>query len=313
MDKLIWTHVGAQTGADGVGGVRSLTVSDLRVVFQPIVDLSSGRTFAHEALVRCQRPEFSSPVDLFERAVEETACGQLGRLIREVAFNVSGDIPLFLNLHPEELNSCWLVRPDDPMCLHPSALFLEITESAAFTHFELCRSVLNELCRRTSATLVVDDFGAGYSNLQRVADLHPGIVKLDLALTRNVHHLPRRQAVVRHVIALCRELGARVVAEGIETIDELKCVRDLGVHFAQGYLLARPAALPPASTWPLEALEPPARATPSRRVGPSPPVAPPGTGRGDTRPTAPIRQPHQNARRLPPPKPGKRRSGRPGQ
>src|SRR5687767_7838354 len=99
MDKLTWTHVGAPAGGDGVSAVRTLTVSDLGVVFQPIVDLSTGRTFAHEALVRCKRPEFSSPLVLFERAVEETACGRLGRLIREVAFGTSGEIPLFLNLH----------------------------------------------------------------------------------------------------------------------------------------------------------------------------------------------------------------------
>jgi len=304
MDKLTWTHVGAPAGSDGVGSVRTLTVSDLGVVFQPIVDLSTGVTFAQEALVRCKRPEFSSPLVLFERAVEETACGRLGRLIREVAFGTCGEIPLFVNLHPEELSSRWLVRPDDPLCLHQPPLFLEITESAAFTHFDLCRSVLNELCRRTGAQLVVDDFGAGYSNLQRVADLHPGIVKLDLALTRNVHRLPRMQAVVRHVVALCSELGARVVAEGIEVVDELTCVRDLGVHFAQGYLLARPAAPPPTATWPLStsaaAISPLAKGIRAQGaglgprdppVGPSPPPAP---------------------RRGPPPKPTRRRSGRPG-
>jgi EAL domain-containing protein (putative c-di-GMP-specific phosphodiesterase class I) len=298
MDKLTWTHAGAKTEGDAALGVRTLTVSDLGVVFQPIVDVSSGSTFAHEALVRCKRPEYASPLVLFEQAVEETACGRLGRLIREVAFGTCGEVALFVNLHPEELSSRWLVRPDDPMCFHQAPVFLEITESAALSHFELCRSVLNELCRRTSATLVVDDFGAGYSNLQRVADLEPGIVKLDLALTRNVHRLPRMQAVVRHVVSLCTELGARVVAEGIETVDELSCVRDLGVHYVQGYLLARPAAPPPSAAWPetLQRAAAPRATAPTqtslaRRVGaPLPPVPP---------------------RRAPPPKPARRPSKKP--
>ena len=255
MDKLTWTFSGVDP-ADGVGGVRTLTVSDLGVVFQPIVELATGQTFAHEALVRCRRPEYAAPPVLFEHAVAEGATGRLGRLIRELAFSTSGDVPLFVNLHPDELSSRWLVRPDDPLCFHARPVFLEITESAAFTHADLCKSVLNELCRRTGALLVIDDFGAGYSNLQRVVDLLPAIVKLDLALTRDINRRPRNRAVVRHMVNLCAELGARVVAEGIETVEELACVRDLGVHYAQGFLLARPAAPPPAVAWPFGVAQP---------------------------------------------------------
>jgi len=273
-DKLSWTLGGGGSEAD-VGGVRALTVSDIGVVFQPIVDMKTGATFAHEALVRCRRPEYLAPPVLFEHAVKENACGRLGRLIREVAFQTSGDVPLFVNLHPEELSSRWLVRPDDPLCFHAAPVFLEITESAAFTHFDLCLSVLRELCRRTGALLVVDDFGAGHSNLERVVDLEPSIVKLDLALTRGIHAHPRRRAVVRHVVNLCNELGARVVAEGIETIDELSCVRDLGVDYAQGYLLARPAAPPPKPAWPFatSAKVPPTLPAVAAPVAPVAPVA----------------------------------------
>lgn len=255
-EKLSWTLGGGGSEAD-VGGVRTLTVSEIGVVFQPIVDMKTGATFAHEALVRCRRPEYTAPPVLFQHAVEQNACGRLGRLIREVAFQTCGDVPLFVNLHPEELSSRWLVRPDDPLCFHAAPVYLEITESAAFTHFELCLSVLRELCRRSGALLVIDDFGAGHSNLERVVNLEPSIVKLDLALTRGIHALPRKRAVVRHVVNLCNELGARVVAEGIETLDELSCVRDLGVDYAQGYLLARPAAPPPKVAWPLAAAKAP--------------------------------------------------------
>ena len=275
MDKLSWTFSG-EDPSDQAGGVRTLTVSDLGVVFQPIVELSTGLCFAHEALVRCRRPEYPSPPVLFERAVAENACGRLGRLIREVAFSTCGEVPLFVNLHPEELSSRWLVRPDDPLCFHTRPVFLEVTETAAFTHFDLCKGVLNELCRRTGALLVVDDFGAGYSNLHRLVELEPAIVKLDLALTRGIHRQSRQRAVVRHVVNLCTELGARVVAEGVEQSDELLAVRDLGVHYAQGYFLARPAAPPPAVNWPFQAGQsrqrpppPPLRKRSSRRPPPT--------------------------------------------
>jgi EAL domain-containing protein (putative c-di-GMP-specific phosphodiesterase class I) len=197
-EKLNWTLSGNE-GPEDPHGVRRITVSDLGVVFQPIVDVSNGKTFAHEALVRCKRPEYAAPPVLFERAVEENACGRLGRLIREVAFSTCGDVPLFVNLHPEELSSRWLVRPDDPLGFHSRPVFLEVTEAAAFTHFELCQGVLKELCRRTGALLVIDDFGAGYSNLERVVDLEPAIVKLDLALTRDVHRRRRGRRSARRV------------------------------------------------------------------------------------------------------------------
>ncbi len=251
--KLTWTLT---EGIPDVSvGVRGLTREQIGVVFQPIVDVSNGRVFAFEALARCTDPRFPSPVVLFEAAEKEKACGRLGRLIRDVTFSTCGPNALFVNLHPQELAARWLVKTDDPIGFHDYPVFLEVTESAAFTHFDLCMGALKELCRRTGAHIVIDDFGAGYSNLERVADLAPSVVKLDLALTRDIHKRSARQIVVRHMVGMCKELGAVVVGEGVEVVDELRCLRDLGVQYAQGYLLARPAAPPPPHVWPLETVE----------------------------------------------------------
>lgn len=220
--------------------VSEITANDLDIVFQPIVDVNSGRSYALEALCRCRWPEFNDPSKLFERAAEERCCGQLGRAVRDVAFERVQDTPLFINLHPHELSQHWLVRPDDPLCFHPSEVFLEITESAAFTHYDLCVHVLKEVCSRASAHLVIDDFGAGYSNIKRIVDLDPAVVKLDLALVRGIDTSSRQQTLVKNVVRLCEELGSRVVAEGIETEQELRAVIDCGAHLVQGYLLAKP-------------------------------------------------------------------------
>ncbi len=246
--KITWTQRPAAIGPPE--GVRRLTTGDLRVVFQPIVDVNTGRTFAQEALVRCQHPDYPSPPVLFEHATREGACGKLGRMIREIAFHEVEDQSLFVNIHPEELSSRWLVQPDDPLGFSSRPVYLEITETTAFTHHELCMRVLKDLCRRTGARLVVDDFGAGYSNLERVVALEPVVVKLDLALIRGIHRSKPKQVVVRHMVNLCKELGARVVAEGVEVIEELVCARDCGVDFVQGYLLARPSSPAPQPTWP---------------------------------------------------------------
>src|SRR5258707_14320367 len=123
--KLIWTQAHQVPGTAEIG-VRRLTTSELKVVFQPIVDMATGQVFAHEALVRPLVPEYPNPPALFEAAERETACGRIGRLIREVAFATCGDIPLFVNLHPQELASRWLVQADDPLGFHTKRVYLEV-------------------------------------------------------------------------------------------------------------------------------------------------------------------------------------------
>jgi EAL domain-containing protein (putative c-di-GMP-specific phosphodiesterase class I) len=226
-----------------------VTPEDLSTVFQPIVDLGNGELFAFETLVRCTVAGFS-PTALFERASAEKATGRLGRMIREIAVPLCCGVPIFVNLHPSELEEHWLVRPDDPICSHDHDIYLEITESAPLTHFDLCKSVLREVCDRTGAHLVIDDLGAGYSNLKLIADLEPKIVKLDRALVQDLHRKPRQQKLVAIVVQLCHELGAAVVAEGIETADEFHAVCDSGAEYGQGYLFARPSFPMPPISWP---------------------------------------------------------------
>jgi EAL domain-containing protein (putative c-di-GMP-specific phosphodiesterase class I) len=251
QDRLNWTFNGDPNQAGPDAGVRSITTNDINMVFQPIVDIATGQLFAHEALVRCKLPQYASPQLLFLAAEKEHACGPLGRVIRQQAFERCQDTALFVNVHPEELSQRWLVRPDDPIFFHEREVYLEITESAAFTHYDLCMSVLKDVCARAGVHLVVDDYGAGHSNLARILDLNPKIVKLDGALIRGIDKDPRRQIMVRHMVALCIDLGAKVVAECIETVEELKAVADQGVHFAQGYVLARPAFPAPDFNFPL--------------------------------------------------------------
>jgi EAL domain-containing protein (putative c-di-GMP-specific phosphodiesterase class I) len=258
-DRLKWTFRDdelraqlerAEREAEPDPTTRTLERADFDVVFQPIVDLRTRQVFAHESLVRCKATAFKNPLTLFDAAVKERTCGRIGRLIREVAFERGSGLPLFVNIHPEELASRWLVRPDDPLNYHDADVFLEITESTAFEYFDLCRSVLKEVCARSSAYLVVDDLGAGHSNLKRVLDLEPAVVKLDRELVSGIERNKRQQLLVRSVVSMCHDLGALVVAEGIETAAELAAVVASGADYGQGYLLARPAFPSPSISWP---------------------------------------------------------------
>jgi EAL domain-containing protein (putative c-di-GMP-specific phosphodiesterase class I) len=245
--------------------------NDLSVVFQPIVGLEDGKLFAYEALVRCGLSELQNPMVLFERAVQVGCAGRLGRMIREIAVPLSAGKPVFLNVHPQELHEAWIVRPDDPVFSHDHVVYLEVTESMPLTHHELCMNVLGELRSRANVELVVDDLGAGYSNLKRILDLEPKVVKLDRGLIVNIDKSLRQQRLVSGVVRLCIDLGATVVAEGIETNDEFNALRDTGAHYGQGFLFARPAYPMPSVTWP--PASGPKAATPGGQAPSYPPPA----------------------------------------
>lgn len=228
---------------------RVLDARDVKVVYQPLVDLKTRKVFAYEALVRSKTTDFDSPMSLFAAAVQHSCTGELGRMIREMAIEGCPSYPLFLNIHPAELNEKFVVQPDDPIFQHGEDVYLEITEGVPLSHFRLCQSVLREV-RGRGVYLVVDDLGAGYSNLRYIADLHPRVVKLDRDLIMGLVKDTRMFKLVSAIVVLCRDLDAMVVAEGIETTEELDAVLAAGAHFAQGYLFAKPAFPPPQATWP---------------------------------------------------------------
>jgi EAL domain-containing protein (putative c-di-GMP-specific phosphodiesterase class I) len=220
------------------------------MAFQPIVSLATGEIFAYEALARPSHPLLKGPLPLFSAAVAEGVCGELGRLLRRIAIEGCPEHTLFLNVHPDEFASGYLVRPDDALIVHEQEVYLEITESVPLTHYQHCHTVLAEI-RAKGVKLAVDDLGAGYSNLKYIADLAPDIVKLDRELIREMNRSKRLMLLVGALVRLCEELGARVVGEGIETLEELVAAQALGVHYGQGYYLARPAFVPPPVSAPL--------------------------------------------------------------
>lgn len=221
----------------------------LVAVYQPIVDLRTGAIFAFESLARSTDPELASPYTLFNLAVEEGSTGALGRALRALAVDEAPDCPLFINIHPHEFDEEFLVRTDDAMFYHSHEVYLEVTESVPLSHFEQCNGVLQEI-RNKGIRLAIDDLGAGYSNLVYIAELIPDVVKLDMGLIRGLERSKRKQQVITAMVRMCDELGARVVAEGIETREELSSVIDCGAHFGQGFLLARPARPAPEVNWP---------------------------------------------------------------
>lgn len=221
----------------------------LSVVYQPIFNLKAGSVYAYEALARCPSRQFGGLPELFRAAARLGRVGELGRLHRIQAVAQAPPTILFINVSPYEFDHGWLIRPDDAIFLHRQKIVLEITESVPISRFAQCRNVLAEL-RKKGIGVAIDDLGAGFSNLKYLADLAPEYVKIDRALISGVGRSPRSYALLEAVVAMCKRLKATVIAEGIETREELVAVNQAGIDFCQGYLLGRPSLPAPEDSWP---------------------------------------------------------------
>jgi EAL domain-containing protein (putative c-di-GMP-specific phosphodiesterase class I) len=209
---------------------------DVYVDLQPVIELATGRIHGFEALARCRLAELASPLRLFATAVAQGALDRLCRELRRQSVIAANGATLFLNVHPAELDSDDLTHDEDPISTHAGRLVLEVHEAS---------SILETL-RERGIEIALGDFG--YSNFGSIAELDPELVKLDREVIAGVRIHSRRHQLLTSLAALCMAQGAVVVAEGVETRDELMAVMAAGIPLAQGYYLGRPS-LTGASTW----------------------------------------------------------------
>jgi EAL domain-containing protein (putative c-di-GMP-specific phosphodiesterase class I) len=218
-------------------------VEKLWVAAQPIVSWSSRETFAYETLLRTDEPTLRSPLDFFDAAERLGRAPELGRIIRRhVAELLRASPPealLFVNLHPTDLEDPEIYSDDGALTPYANRVVLEITERAALDQIHELGTRVTRL-RSLGYRLAIDDLGAGYAGLTSFAQLEPEVVKVDMSLVRGIDASPVKQKLVRSIVALCTELGIRMVAEGIETPAERDMLVGLGGDLCQGYLFAKP-------------------------------------------------------------------------
>jgi EAL domain-containing protein (putative c-di-GMP-specific phosphodiesterase class I) len=227
--------------------IGSIPIEDLHAEFQPIVNLHTGETRGYEVLPRCRRQGLSDPEELFARATFEKTVGELGRAIRSIAIRECGGSPLHIPVHPGELKDRFLIRPDDPICCHDAPVFLQLSQASLSG---LAMLVIGELSGRTGVSLSIDDLGAGPATLKQLVDLEPAVVKLDRELIAGIDRSVRKQTVVLALVTMCEQLGARVIAKGVDCEAELVTLMESGVVYGQGYVLGEPSPLPTVSIWP---------------------------------------------------------------
>ncbi len=167
----------------------------------------------------------------------------LGRRIRHLALEryrpSSDEHLLFVNLHAQELFDPQLLDTRDLLRKRASRVVLEVTEHENIeNHADLLPRI--QALRELGFRIAVDDVGSGYSGLTSIVSLQPEFIKLDMSLVRGIDGSFVRQRIVRAMTSLSRELGTRVIAEGIETEAEYCTLRELGCDWMQGFLLGRP-------------------------------------------------------------------------
>jgi diguanylate cyclase (GGDEF)-like protein len=241
-----------------------------RVVFQPIFDLKSGRVIAHEALARWTDPELGPvpPSEFVPIAEQLSLIDDINKHLMNMAFQEARNWPsstkLSFNLSAIQLCSTGTAKSVLAALraarLGPDRLQVEVTETALLADFERARANLTEL-RSAGATIVLDDFGAGYASIGYLRELRFDQIKLDGSIVTTAQHGVDGRQLLRAVIGLCETLGVSTIAEHVESEELLKLVIDLGCSGGQGFWLMPPVSPEKLAdiTWPKTAELQPSR------------------------------------------------------
>ncbi len=236
---------------------RAIDRQEFEVYFQPLVELAAGRLRGFEALVRWRHPEKGVMVPgEFLGVAQETGLSQrigwwvLGEACRRLKawqqrFGWAGELAVSVNLDARQLSSAELLeRVESELAasdLEPRCLQLEITEAMIIENPEITSKVLADL-RRQGIRLYVDDFGTGYSSLSQLHRFPVDTLKIDRSFVAGMRPENDELEIVRTIVSLAHNLHLTVMAEGVETAEQLAQLRDLGCEYAQGFLFARPLA-----------------------------------------------------------------------
>ncbi len=223
-----------------------LTDTFYSFAFQPILHFPSRAIYSYEALLRGrqnQPAEFileNIPVEdrpQFHEQCRIDAVSMARRLGIKTKLNINFP-PSSLKSSPTAIASILKSAEDNDMA--PSDIILEILESEIIRDYKEFRENILDY-RRSGMVFALDDFGAGYAGLNLLAEYQPDFVKLDMMLIRNIDRNGPRQAIIHGIIRTCIELGIDIIAEGVETVEEYIWLRNQGIEYFQGFLLARPA------------------------------------------------------------------------
>ena len=231
--------------------VSVLLSGNVTSVYEPIVSVASKTVYGYEALARGPEGEFHSPLALFGTAEREKLVFELDCLCRqcglEGATGLPGGTRLFLNVRPTAIYDPQF-RPDRVIRtlqnsnLSPSDVVFEISEQESIGNFGAFREIRDEY-RKLGFQFALDDTGAGYASLNALIELEPEFIKVDRALITNLDTDKSKQSLLRALQLVADGIGAQIIGEGLDTLEELDMLGQLGIPFGQGWLFGRPTPL----------------------------------------------------------------------
>lgn len=217
--------------------------------YQPIVEVASGQVFAHEALVR--GPQGEPAMEVLARVNEENrykfdqACRvKAVKDAKRLGIDALGQF-VSINFLPNavyEPERCIRTTLEAARASsYPlDRIIFEVTEVEKIADRAHLANIIAAY-KRFGFLTAIDDFGAGYSGLNLLAEYQPDLIKIDLELVRGIDASRPKRAILAGILGVCEELGIRAIAEGIETPAERDCLRDAGIQLMQGFLFARPS------------------------------------------------------------------------
>ena len=222
----------------------ALAADEIDIRFQPQIDPASGRILGVEALARWV--EVASPEALFARATAAGLAERLSRTIQRKALRLAGewggalgDLRLSLNILPQDLDrtgfETWLLDEIALAGLDPRRITAEIIESALLSDRPAVAARLGFL-RDHGVEIAIDDFGTGYANLAYLTSLPLDAIKIDRAMVADLVGQERDRIVVKAMISMARELGLKIVVEGVESVAQLDLIAAWGCDLYQGFL-----------------------------------------------------------------------------
>lgn len=239
------THFPIEDILSGCGKCHAELNFDFTFAFQPIVDLETRQIFGYEALVRGPQQESAwhvlSQVNDQNRYAFDQACRVKAI---QLASELKLDSMLSINFLPNavyEPAHCIqsTLRAAKQFGFPIESIMFEITESEQVQKVEHLTKIF-DYYQKQGFTTALDDFGAGHAGLNTLANFVPNIMKIDMELVRDIHTHTTKQIIVKNLVTMCNQLNVRVLAEGLETREEVVFFRDLNVHLMQGYFFAKP-------------------------------------------------------------------------
>jgi len=217
--------------------------------YQPIVQIEDKKLHGYEALSRGAPGTGLQTADLlFSAAGDNHLMVELDRLCRRKALLASDrlppDVKIFVNTLPAtirdpEFQGKHLIEFLDQAKITPDRIVIEITEKLVIDNYSLFHDAMSYFTD-LGMILAVDDVGAGYSGLETIARLRPGYLKIDISLVRDVHTSVVNREMIQAIMSMGAGIDAKVIAEGIQTDEELTTLAKMGVEYGQGYYLGRP-------------------------------------------------------------------------